>query len=124
MPQRKYLWPVLIGLFGLFFFCSSARAEVQVAGTYRCTSFQVSGHIGRCDSPPLILYADGCYHIWGEQGTYKLRGHWLVLSQSQKRGLGRLQPGRQIVFDFTYKGKRLRVTFQRQHEAIPGSAFI
>ncbi|MBI3668760.1 MAG: hypothetical protein HY237_03125 [Acidobacteria bacterium] len=124
MPQRGYFWWGLISLLGFLACTSSARAEDRVVGTYRCTSYQVDGRIGRCSSPPLILHADGCYRIWGEEGTYKVRGRWLVLSQAKKRGLGRLGPGRQISFDFTHQGKKHRVTFERQYEALPGSAFI
>src|SRR2546426_5671618 len=36
-------------------------------------------------SPPLVLYPDGKYKIWGEQGTYKIEGNRLELSESRKR---------------------------------------
>ena len=82
--------------------------------SFQCASVVVNGRIGRCASPPLVLYPDGKYKIWGEQGTYKIEGNRLELSESRKRGQGRLLPGRQIVFEFNYRGKKHIVTFRRR----------
>jgi hypothetical protein len=124
MPRPCSLWCGVIAVFGFLVFSPRAQAKPPVAGTYRCTGVEIGRRQARCTSPPLTLYADGCYRIWGEEGTYRVRGRLLLLSQSKKRGHGRLGPNRQLVFNFTYKGQKHRVTFQREYEALPGSAFI
>src|SRR5947209_20320245 len=73
----------------------------------------VDGRSGRCTSPPLVLHADGTYKIWAEQGTYRIDGNQLKLSESKKHGWGQLLRGRQIVFEFTYRRKKHKVTFRR-----------
>lgn len=102
----------------------SLRAQPQVAGTYRCTSARVGKRVGPCGSPPLILLADGSYHIWGEQGTYTVRGHWVILSESKKRGPGRLRHGREIIFQYTYRGQKHRIQFLREYASPRGSALV
>lgn len=104
--------------------CPLLRAEAQVAGTYRCASARVGKRAGRCSSPPLVLYGDGSYHIWGERGTYTVRGHWVILSESRKRGPGRLLHGREIVFEYTYRGQKHRILFLREYASPRDSAFI
>ena len=113
-PRRASGWSLLLSL-GALLLCPSLRAQTRLVGTYRCTSTQVGRRTGLCGSPPLILYADGSYRIWGEEGTYTVRGHWLILSESKKRGAGRLRRGREIVFQYTYRGKRHTVKFRREY---------
>ena len=84
----------------------------------------VDGRSGRCTSPPLVLYPDGTYKIWGEQGTYRIDGNQLKLSESKKHGRGRLLRGRQIVFRFSYRGKKQKVTFRRRDPLEVGTAII
>ena len=88
----------------------SIRAGDNSAGTYQCATLVVNGRSGRCTSPPLVLYPDGTYKIWVEQGTYKIEGNWLKLPESKKRGRGRLLRGRQTVFEFT-QGKKAQSHF-------------
>lgn len=124
MTKRVYLWLGLAGLATLLAACPTARADSQVAGTYRCMTIQAGTKSRPCTSPSLVLYADGSYEIWGEEGTYTVQGKWVILSHSKKRGPGRLQPGRRIIFEFHTRGKKTEVIFQRRYDALPGSAFI
>jgi len=124
MALRRSLWFGLFAVAIVLWVCPSVNAEDNYAGTYRCAGLVVNGHSGRCASPPLVLYGDGTYKIWGEQGTYKIEGNWLELSESKKRGRGRLVRGRQIVFKFTYRGKRHKVTFRRREDLEEGTAII
>jgi len=107
-------WSSLFCIGVLLHATPSARAQAKIVGTYRCASAQVGKRTGQCISPPLILHADGRYHIWGEQGTYKIRGRWLYLSESKKRGPGRLCRGRQIIFQYSYRGQRHTIKFRRE----------
>ena len=109
---------------GMVLVCPSLRAQAQIAGTYRCTSAQVGGRSGRCSSPPLILYADGTYRIWGEEGRYRIRGHWIIFSESKKRGPGRLRHGREIVFEYTYRGNKHTIEFRREDARSPGRTLV
>lgn len=121
-PQT-FWWSLLFSL-GFLLICPSLDAQAQLAGTYRCTSASVGKRVGRCSSPPLVLYSDGSYHIWGEQGTYTIRGHWVILSESRKRGPGRLIHGREIIFEYTYRGQKHRIKFLREYATSRGAAFI
>ena len=89
-----------------------------------CQRLVVDGRSGRCTSPPLVLHADGTYKIWGEQGTYRIDGNQLKLFESKKHGRGRLLRGRQIVFKFSHRGKKHKVTFRRRDPLEAGTAII
>lgn len=124
MALRRSLWFGLLTVASLLWVCPSIRAGGNSAGSYQCASLVVNGRSGHCASPPLVLYPDGTYRIWGEQGTYKIAGNRLELSESKKRGRGRLLPGRQIVFEFIYRGKKHKVTFQRRDTFEAGTVII
>ncbi len=115
---------VLLLVCGVVLCCPDLRAQERPAGTYRCARVNINGEARQCDSPPMVLNPDGTYRIWGEEGTYKIRKDRLILSHSKKRGPGHIQPNHEIVFAFTYKGKKHEVTFQRIYEAVSGSAVI
>ena len=117
------LWGVLI-VGGLLLSCPSLRAQPRIAGTYRCASIRVAKQSLPCSSPPLTLYADGSYQIWAERGTYTVMGRFLVLSESKKRGPGRLRRGREIVFEYYYRGQKHTVTFRPRERVPPGVAII
>src|SRR2546425_6796059 len=74
------------------------RCKRQPRWCLRVCQLGCGGRSGRCTSPPLVLYADGTYKIWGEQGTYRIDRVQLKLSESKKHGRGRQLRGRQIVF--------------------------
>ena len=116
-PRGALWWSSLICIGALLLATPSAQAQAKIVGTYRCASAQVGKRTGQCISPPLILHADGRYHIWGEQGTYKIRGRWLYLSESKKRGPGRLCHGREIIFQYSYRGQRHTIKFRREVSA-------
>ena len=94
-----------------------------LAATYRCDSVQVEGKKQRCTSPPLVLNSDGSYQLWNEQGTYMVLDKYVVLSESRKRGPGRLIKGREIIFEYFNKDRKFTVTFKRVDTPPPGSAF-
>ena len=100
-----------------------SSAEAGLAGTYRCWSFNVGGHAGRCElSPPLLLHGDGTYDISSEHGTYKVEGGQIFLSKSKVRGPGTFQNGNQIVFRYYYRGLQQTVTYLCQDCSVsPGA---
>lgn len=87
----------------------------DLAGTYRCWSYNAGGTGGRppTGSPPLVLKTDGTYSISSEHGIYTVNGHTIVLSASKIRGPGRLD-GNKIIFEYDYKGLHYVVTYLRQ----------
>src|SRR5437899_7691308 len=93
----------LLTVASLLWVCPSTGAGDNYVGVYQCASLVVDGRSGRCTSPPLVLYPDGTYKIWGEQGTYRIDGNQLKLSESKKHGRGRLLRGPQIVFKFSHR---------------------
>lgn len=108
---------IILLFVGLFLTSQSALAE-SVSGTYRCWSFNVGGRGGKCTSPPIVLYPDGRYSMSSEQGTYSVAGDQIKLSQSQKRGPGKLlENGNQIQFQYQYNGLDQTVTYLRQGDA-------
>ena len=114
MPRRGILCLSLVLFAAAGWGAAPARAEAFVGGTYDCVSVRVGKHISMCTSPPLRLYADGSYRIWNEQGTYEVLGSYIVLSETKKRGPGRIKPGDYLVFQYFSKGKRYEVTFRRK----------
>lgn len=118
-----FWWGLLLSV-GVLFSCPSVRAQSQIAGTYRCTFAQVGRRVGHCSSPPLILNSDGSYRIWGEEGTYRIRGRSIIFSESRKRGPGRLGRGREIVFEYTYRGQKHRIKFRREQAGPRGFAVV
>ena len=75
-------------------------------------------------SPPWTLYPAGSYQIWAERGTYSVLGKYTVLSESKKRGPGWLRRGREIVFEYSHRGKKYTVTFRRRESVSPRSTII
>src|SRR5437899_7797035 len=95
MVLRRSLWFGFLTVASLLWVCPSIRAGSMSSVSFQCASLVVNGRSGRCTSPPLVLYPDGKYKIWGEQGTYKIEGNRLELSESRKRGRARRCPGAQ-----------------------------
>src|SRR2546425_11574318 len=124
MVLRRSFWFGLLTVATLLCVCPSIRAGDNSAGSYHCASLVVNGHSGRCTSPPLVLYADGTYKIWAEQGTYRIDGNQLKLSESKKHGRGQLLRGRQIIFEFTYRRKKHKVMFRRSDPLEARTAII
>ena len=124
MALRRSLCFGLLAFASLLWVCPSAGAGDNYVGVYECTSLVVNGRSARCPSPPLVLYPDGTYKIWAEKGIYRVEGNQLKLSESKKHGRGRLLRGRQIVFKFSYRGKKHKVTFRRRDTLEVGTAII
>jgi len=100
---------------------SNASADTRPEGKYRCLTIQAGHQTAPCQSPPLILSRDGSYQIWGERGTYEVvKGEWLLLSHSRRRGMGRFENLHEIVFEYKTGGMLYRVTFQQIVEPAPG----
>ena len=123
MRSPRLLLRSLLIFSGLLLFCASLRAEPRISGTYRCHTIRVGDRVTRCSSPPLILYPDGNYQIWAERGTYSVLGKYLVLSESKKRGPGRLRRN-EIVFEYYSGRKKHTVTFRRHQNVPPGTAVV
>lgn len=104
--------------FSLFFAGISTPAHAltraDVAGTYRCWSFNSGGLGGTCTSPPLVLNKDGSYSMSSEKGRYTLVGKTIKLSKSTFRGAGTFVDGVKIRFSYTYKKTAQTITYLRQ----------
>ena len=118
--QALFTFGIVLAM-GIFALAIPAQAQVSLNGQYRCTKVEVNHRTANCQSPPLMLHRDGSYQIWGEHGTYQVvKGRWLLLSHSKRRGLGHFQSINEIVFEYRISGLRYKVTFSRTYEAIPG----
>lgn len=93
-----------------------AEASAGVAGTYRCSGYNVDGAGGSCANlAAIVLNADGSYQISSEIGSYTTSGDTLLLSPaSDTWGAGKLQGGNQLVFDYNFGGRRQIVTYTCQ----------
>lgn len=100
---------------------SVQAAPIALSGTYRCVSVEVAGKMKHCTAPSIEMNSDGSYSILSEHGTYEvLKGHWLVLSSSKKRGRARLDgSNKQIIFEFFSGGKRSKITYRRKYQRPP-----
>lgn len=82
-------------------------------GTYRCSSYNVSGGGGNCRlAPPIVIHADGTYAESSTVGTYRVVGDQVKFSESRIRGPGQISGGNQIAFEYEYRGWRHAVTYQ------------
>jgi len=89
-----------------------ASAAPNIAGNYRCLSYNVSGGGGSCRlAPPLVLNPDGTYRMSSEQGTWRVVGDRVHLSQSKIRGPGKLAKDNRIIFEYTYHGWQHTITY-------------
>lgn len=112
----KFAFSILLSV-GLFLTGHFAMAE-SLSGNYRCWSMNVGGRGGKCSSPPIVLYPDGHYTMSSEKGTYSVQGDQINLSQSQRRGPGKLlENGNQIQFQYQYNGLQQTVTYLKQGDA-------
>jgi hypothetical protein len=121
LPTSIISFFVLLGCLGAFGTMPAAKAQEPLAGKYRCVKIEFDRQSGACQSPPLILSSDGSYQIWGERGTYQVvRGQWLVLSHSKRRGMGHIENPHEIIFEYRVDKRTYRVTFRELIEAPPG----
>lgn len=98
-------------------------ATESIVGLYRCWSHNVAGRGGACGlTPALVLKADGTYQMSSEKGTYKVRDGKLILSKSELRGDGVLDGQGHIIFQYTYRGLKHRVTYLRSAAAAAASS--
>ncbi len=95
---------------------TSATTFTQVAGSYRCWSYNVSGGGGGdCRLfAPIVLNTDGTYSVSSEKGTYTVKGDIITLSESKLRGPGKLIGGTQIRFEYDYNGWHHVITYLKE----------
>ncbi|MDP2630102.1 MAG: hypothetical protein Q8P56_01720, partial [Candidatus Uhrbacteria bacterium] len=95
---------------------TSPTVLAQVAGSYRCYSYNVSGGGGGdCRLfAPIVLNADGRYYVSSEKGTYAVKGDVITLSESKLRGPGKLVGGTQIRFEYDYNGWHHTITYLKE----------
>jgi len=95
----------------------------QMAGSYRCFSYNVSGGGGGdCRLfAPIVLNADGTYSISTEKGTYTVKGDVITLSESKLRGPGKLIGGTQIRFEYDYNGWHHTITYLKESGSVSTS---
>lgn len=111
-----------------------AAAESQSAelmsGTYRCSSYNVSGGGGSCRTMPrLVLDPDGSYRFSSTRGQWSSRKDGqVVLSESRLWGPGTVVAPTTLRFEYDYNGWRHVVTWvcqdcaEARAGAAPGSA--
>ncbi len=86
-----------------------------VPGTYRCSSYNVSGGGGSCrNMPPLVLNADGSYRYSSTSGRWAVHRGKLDLSESSVWGPGELLGGDAVRFEYDFRGWRHTVTWTCQ----------
>ena len=101
---------------------SSQPAQVpssgpRLSGSYRCWSYNVSGGGGgNCRlMPPIVLNQNGTYSMSSEQGSYKIEGDTIYLSESKIRGPGQLlEDNTQIRFEYDYNGWHHTITYLKE----------
>lgn len=109
MRPRHFVHLLIMTIAGAM--TTSAFAN-DLSGTYRCSSYDVSGGSGSCrNMQPIILGTDSTYQMFPERGTYKVDGDRIMLSESPYRGAGQLQNGNQIVFEYEHRGLRHTVVY-------------
>jgi len=98
-------------LIGLLLVPGIAAAQVA-PGTYRCSSYNVSGGGGSCRTmPPLVLHPDGTYQFSSTTGNWTVRGDKLLLSESKLWGPGAIVGQDTIRFEYEYRGWQHVVTW-------------
>lgn len=123
--------PVLAAMPG-----SHACAETgKVApGTYRCSSYNVSGAGGSCARmQPLVLHSDGSYQYSSTRGRWMVRDDSLLLSKSELWGPAKIVGSNTIRFEYDYRGLRHVVTWicrdcaaaePKSTGAAPGGSYV
>lgn len=110
-------------LLGLLLIPPSATArsdaDVPASGTYRCSSYNVSGGGGSCRHlSPLKLNADGSYQHSSTRGRWSVRNGKLLLSGSKLWGAGKILGRDTLRFEYDYRGWRHVVTWVCQGCAV------
>ncbi len=113
--MKKYFWVwSMLGAFVLSVTALEAHAQVDrlAAGSYRCSSYNVSGGGGSCRTmQPLVLRADGTYQHSSTQGRWSAQGGKLHLSESRLWGTGEILGKDTIRFEYDYRDWRHTVTW-------------
>lgn len=104
MTMRSH-WSFAVS--GLCLMLMPGMAQALQPGTYRCSSYNVSGGGGSCRNfQPLVLNPDGSYRYSSTRGQWQVRDGRLVLSKSSLWGPGEILGQDTIRFDYEYRGWR------------------
>lgn len=96
-------------------------ADAPAPGTYRCSSYNVSGSGGSCrNMQPLKLNVDGSYQHSSTRGRWSVRGGKLLLSESKLWGAGEILGRDTLRFEYDYRDRRHVVTWVCQGCAVAG----
>lgn len=91
---------------------ASGETGKVAQGTYRCSSYNVSGAGGSCAKmQPLVLNADGGYRYSSTHGRWSVRDGRIFLSESGFWGPGKIVGNDTIRFEYDYRGLRHVVTW-------------
>ena len=104
---------------------ANAESGGLTPGTYRCSSYNVSGGGGSCRNlAPLVLHPDGSYQYSSTRGRWSVRNDTLFLSQSKLWGPGKILGRGTIRMEYDYQGWHHVVTWSCQEcaSAVPRDA--
>ncbi len=88
------------------------QAQGLAAGTYRCSSYNVSGGSGSCRTmPQLVLKPDGTYQHSSTHGRWDIQGGKLVLSASKLWGPGTILGKDTVRFEYDFRDLHHTVTW-------------
>ena len=91
---------------------AGADTRGPAAGSYRCSSYNVSGGGGSCrNMPPLVLNADGTYQYSSTRGRWSVQDDKVRLSESSLWGAGDVVGRETIRFAYDYRGWQHVVTW-------------
>jgi len=112
MRWHRLAAAVLAAVLGGASLAAQAPPAGLAAGSYRCSSYNVSGAGGSCANfSRLMLSADGTYQYSSTTGEWTIIGGRLYLSASELWGPG-LVLGRDTVrFEYDYSGRHMTVTW-------------
>lgn len=113
MKTRELLLTML-GIVTLIGAAPSASAQPGglAPGTYRCSSYNVSGGGGSCrTAQPLVLSPDGSYRYSSTSGHWTVAQSQLLLSRSTLWGPGEILGSNAVRFAYDYRGWRHTVTW-------------
>lgn len=115
MSKQKIILTLIMAwgmAYGLSVHDANARMSELAPGTYRCSSYNVSGAGGSCGNmPPLVLNSDGGYRHSSTRGRWSVSNNKLILSNSQLWGPGKILGRDMVRFEYDYRGLRQTVTW-------------
>src|SRR5215470_6487998 len=114
MPRLSNWISLALALVFLHVLAPSSNAQTELSGRYICTERKVEGRVTPCESSPLILKKDGHFELRGWEGDYRIKGHWLLLTDSEKRSRAKIAPGHRLIFSYPCGKDSCQATFERR----------